>query len=251
MVKKWHKFFRFWQEKYKKVCYNYTVNKYANVHIIKNTQKTDRRTRMKEFISPNDEKLFGINDSETIQNAIAAAEADGCRKIVIPRYNASTEKNEWRIPVSIKVPSDFTIILDNCYMVQETGVYDNMFTSLYAWDLEKATKLENEQKNIAIIGQGNVILDGGVHNHLLEKTTRKYRQPSLWRNNMFLWINVNGKSSSPLSYLQYSATDTSVFFAISSTLKSKISRISLIRSATSCKVLDDKLDILVSSFYEK
>ena len=68
---------------------------------------------MMEYISPNDEKLFGATDSETIQNAIAAAEADGCRKIVIPRYNARTEKNEWRIAVSIKVPSDFTIILDN------------------------------------------------------------------------------------------------------------------------------------------
>lgn len=147
---------------------------------------------MKEYISPNDERIFGATDSETIQNAITAAEKDGCRKIVIPRYNARRDKNEWRIPVSIKVPSDFTVILDNCYMVQETGVYDNMFASLYAWELDKCTKLENEQKNIAIIGQGNVILDGGVHNHLLEKTTDRFRQPSLWRNNMFLWINVNG-----------------------------------------------------------
>ena len=48
---------------------------------------------MKEFISPNDEKLFGTNDSETIQNAIAAAEEDGCRKIVIPRYNARRGKS--------------------------------------------------------------------------------------------------------------------------------------------------------------
>ena len=147
---------------------------------------------MMEYISPNDEKLFGATDSETIQNAIAAAEADGCRKIVIPRYNARTEKNEWRIAVSIKVPSDFTIILDNCYMVQETGAYDNMFTGLYTWDLDKCTKLEYEQKNIAIIGQGNVILDGGVHNHVLEKTHGKFRQPTIWRNNMFLWQNVNG-----------------------------------------------------------
>ena len=51
---------------------------------------------MTEYISPNDEKLFGSTDSETIQNAISAAEADGCRKILIPRYNARTQKNEWR-----------------------------------------------------------------------------------------------------------------------------------------------------------
>ena len=147
---------------------------------------------MTEYISPNDEKLFGSTDSETIQNAISAAEADGCRKILIPRYNARTQKNEWRIAVSIKIPDDFTVILDNCYMVQETGAYDNMFTGIYTWDFDKCTKVEYEQKNIAIIGRGNVILDGGVHNHVLEKTHGKFRQPTIWRNNMFLWVNVNG-----------------------------------------------------------
>jgi len=147
---------------------------------------------MIDFVSPNDPSFYGETDSETIQNAIAAAEADGCRKLVIPRYNARTGKNEWRIPVSIKVPSDFTVILDNCYMVQETGVYDHMFTCLYSWDLEKCTKPEYEQRNIAIIGQGNVILDGGVHNHLLEKTSGKYHLPRVWKNTMFFWANVNG-----------------------------------------------------------
>ena len=120
-----------------------------------------------EYISPNDEKLFGATDSETIQNAIAAAEADGCRKIVIPRYNARTEKNEWRIAVSIKVPSDFTIILDNCYMVQETGIYDHMFCNELAHLPENRT-MEAEQQNITLMGVGNVVLDGGVHNHLME-----------------------------------------------------------------------------------
>ena len=82
---------------------------------------------MKEFISVNEQSLFGANDSETIQNAIAEAEKDGCRKIVIPRYNARTDCTEWRIPVSIKLPSNFEVVLDNCYMVQETGVFENMF----------------------------------------------------------------------------------------------------------------------------
>ncbi len=147
---------------------------------------------MLEYVSPNDDKLFGNTDSETIQNAIFEAEKDGCRSILIPRFNKRRGKAEWRIPVSIKIPSNFTVILDNCYMVQETGVYDNMFTNTYSWDTEKRTKAEYEQENIAVIGKGNVILDGGVHNHLLEKTSRKYKQPPLRRNNMFLWVNVNG-----------------------------------------------------------
>lgn len=147
---------------------------------------------MEKYISPNEESLFGLTDSETIQNAIHKAEEDGCRTVLIPRYNMRTDKNEWRIFDSIKLPSNFTVILDNCYMVQETGAYDNMFTNLYSWEPEKYKKLENEQTNISIIGRGNVILDGGVHNHLLEKTSRKFNQPHLRRNNMLLWINVNG-----------------------------------------------------------
>lgn len=146
---------------------------------------------MKEYISPNDPRFFGADDSQTIQNAIAAAEEDGCRKIVIPRYNARTDSTQWRIPVSIKLPSDFTVVLDNCYMVQETGVYDNMFINSKANDLS-CRNLAGEQKNIALIGVGNVVLDGGVHNHLLEKTNRKFGMPSLWSNNLILWINVSG-----------------------------------------------------------
>lgn len=147
---------------------------------------------MEKYISPNEEGLFGSTDSETIQNAICMAENDGCRTVLIPRYNMRTGKNEWRISESIKLPSNFTVFLDNCYMVQETGTYDNMFTNLYSWEPEKHKKLENEQTNISIIGLGNVILDGGVHNHLVEKTSGKFNQPPLRRNNMFLWINVSG-----------------------------------------------------------
>ena len=86
---------------------------------------------MKEFISCNQPELFASNDSGTIQNAIAAAIEDGCRKVIIPRYNLRTDKTEWRISKAIEVPSDMTIILDNCNIVQKTGVYDNMFLHTY------------------------------------------------------------------------------------------------------------------------
>jgi len=143
---------------------------------------------MKEFISPNDQALFGTTDSETIQNAITAAEADGCRKVIIPRFNLRTGKNEWRIPVSIKLPSDFTLILRNCYMVQETGVYDNMFTN--SLSAKEPHTMEDEQHDITILGEGNVCLSGGVHNGLLENNAMRYGLPRIWVNTMFLWINV-------------------------------------------------------------
>lgn len=146
---------------------------------------------MKEFISVNSAELFGNDDSETIQNAITAACEDGCRKIVIPRYNMRSDNTEWRIARCILIPSDFTVVLDNCYMVQETGVFQNMFANSYAFDLDKRSA-EYEQKNIKIIGVGNVILDGGKHNRLREKTTRQFGLPTIFLNNMMFWLNVNG-----------------------------------------------------------
>ncbi len=141
---------------------------------------------MNEFISPNNEAYFGANDSETIQSAISAACDDGCRKIVIPRYNARTDKNEWRIPVSIKIPSNFTVILDNCYMVQETGIFDYMFCNEHAY-----SKTERDV-NISLIGEGNAVLSGGVHNGLFEKTSGKFGLPGVGVNNLIKWYDVDG-----------------------------------------------------------
>ena len=144
---------------------------------------------MRDFISCNQPEIFSDTDSDTIQNAIAAAVECGCNKIVIPRYNYRTDKNEWRISKAIEVPSDMTIILDNCYMVQETGVYDNMFRNSMAY-VEKHS-IETEQHDISIIGVGNVCLSGGVHNGLLERNAGKHGFPNSVRvNQMILWINV-------------------------------------------------------------
>ena len=140
-------------------------------------------------LNVNDIQHFGDCDSATIQNAIDAAVKNGCSQITIPRYNARTDSMEWRISHAIRLPSNFTLILDNCYMVQETGVYDNMFTNRNACE---GFTLEDEQTNIAIIGKGNVCLDGGEHNHLLEKTSGRYGLPRVWKNTMFFWHNVNG-----------------------------------------------------------
>lgn len=144
---------------------------------------------MLEYMTPNDPKFFGADDAETIQNAIAAAVADGSRKLVIPRYNLRTRKTQWRIDRAIRIPSDFTVLLDNCYMVQETGIYDHMFCNEMAHLPENQT-LEAEQHDITLMGVGNVILDGGVHNHLMEKTSNRYGMPTVWYNTMIYWENV-------------------------------------------------------------
>ncbi len=133
--------------------------------------------------------FFGQTDCQTIQNAIDGAVARGVRTLTVPRYNARTDSMQWRICQAIRIPSDFTLILDNCYMVMETGVYDHMFTNLRA-GTPVANTLEGEDHDITILGKGNVCLDGGEHNHLLEKTSGKYGFPRVWKNTMFFWHNV-------------------------------------------------------------
>ena len=146
---------------------------------------------MTDYISPNTAELLGRDDSETIQNAVEKACKEGLRKIVIPRYNMRADSTEWRIARCILLPSDFTVILDNCYMVQETGAFENIFANSYAFD-ETKRDIKYEQKNISIIGVGNVVLDGGKHNRLREKTTRKFGLPTIWLNDIMFWLNVNG-----------------------------------------------------------
>lgn len=143
---------------------------------------------MREFISCNEERLFADTDSATIQNTIAAAIKDGCRKVIIPRYNLRTDKNEWRIDKAIELPSNITLILDNCFMVQETGTFDNMFRNTNAHKENKT--IEDEEHDIEILGVGNVCLSGGVHNGVLERTSGKNGFPSIWLNQMFYWVNV-------------------------------------------------------------
>ena len=110
---------------------------------------------MVDYINPNNPEYYSENDSLTIMAAIDAACRLGLRKVKIPRYNARTQKNEWRIPSAIALPDDFTLILDNCYMVQETGAYDRMFRNSRSEEVPRS--LETEQHNIAVIGEGNVI----------------------------------------------------------------------------------------------
>ena len=142
-------------------------------------------------ITPNMEQFFADCDSLTIQNAIDAAVSSGSRQVTIPRYNARCDRMLWRISSAIRLPDDFTLILDNCNMVMETGVYDHMFTNSNSYS-ELASTLEGEQKNITILGKGNVCLDGGEHNRLLEKTSGRYGMPRVWKNAMFYWRNVSG-----------------------------------------------------------
>ena len=79
------------------------------------------------FLSPNDPRFQADSDAVSIQNAINAAEEGDIRTVCIPRICARTGKPEWIIDKSILLPSNITVLLDDCHLILKAGVYENIF----------------------------------------------------------------------------------------------------------------------------
>lgn len=144
--------------------------------------------QLRAIYSPNDPDMIDVNDSRSINNAIAKAVESGCNMVVIPRLNARSNSYSWIIGEPIMLPSNITVILDGCYMVQEESCYCNMFLTAGALDSDNKT-IDHELCNIRIIGQNHPVLDGGVYNGFSE-----WHSPpgTLFNNITMLFVNVNG-----------------------------------------------------------
>ena len=105
-----------------------------------------------EYINPNQ---FEGNDIQRIQFAIDAAKGS-TRKVIIPSGN-SNGTNLWLLDSAILLPSNISVILDNCTIQLSDQCRDNMFRSDNV-GIGIANPVWNE--NISIIGIGNVILKG-------------------------------------------------------------------------------------------
>lgn len=145
---------------------------------------------MRDFIDANETPRS--DDRETVMAAVRLATETGCRKVRIPRYNTRTGETKWSFTRAIELPSRFTLILDNCFLEQAPGSFDHIITNERSHDDAYMNDPANEARDIAVIGEGNVILSGGVHNHLLEKTARQYGYGSMWCQPILFWRNVNG-----------------------------------------------------------
>lgn len=138
------------------------------------------------FVTPND--VMGDDDSASIQNAVCAAVKSGARKVVIPRRNQRTGEDKWIISRSVRLPSDFVMVLDNCFMQMADDVVagffvsDNLFT-------ERARRLDMRMRNIHIIGIGAPVLDGGRPTELNEETQAAMGVP-VRLNSPIFFINV-------------------------------------------------------------
>ena len=122
-------------------------------------------------IYASDERFWGADDSQTIQNAMDYAEETGLGQVIIPRFNERTGKPLWDLPRAVLLPSDMTVILDGCHIRHADDTMDNLFRNRNMWT-ELGRTLEGEQHDIRIIGQGNVLIDGGKHNGIYEQHLR-------------------------------------------------------------------------------
>ena len=145
---------------------------------------------MQNYLSPNDPQFMAETDSRSIQNAIDAAEKGPIRTVRIPRVCARTGEEEWLIDKSILLPSNITIILEDCHLTLEEGVYENIFRNKNLYT-DISTKPEGKQTGIRIIGEGDAILDGGKGNDLLERTSEKDGRPNIRFNSFIFLHNVS------------------------------------------------------------
>ena len=104
----------------------------------------------------------------------------------------------WEISQAVRIPSNFTLILEDCHLRMADGSYSNMFVN-ENHDTEKGNTLDGTDRNISIVGRGEAILDGGTYNGLSEKTQYEEGMPPIWKNNLVLFTNVDGFKLSGLS----------------------------------------------------
>lgn len=141
------------------------------------------------FLTPNTEGIMGKSDSESIQNAVDIASRKGIHLVVIPRWNVRAQKAAWVLEKAIKVPSNMTIIFLQAYLRHGDFCYENMFTNSRAYAHEGRC-IAHEEHDLTFSGIGDVVLDGGKPNGLLEKTCNMYGLPDKRYNATVLFNNV-------------------------------------------------------------
>lgn len=92
---------------------------------------------------------------------------------------------------TVILPSDFTLILDDCCLRLADGVMVQIIRNEAAAP-GKTMKKEDGDHDIKILGVGRAILDGGEYNGLSETTSEQNGMPHISQNNMLLFCGVTG-----------------------------------------------------------
>ncbi len=136
------------------------------------------------------EKIFFKKGTEYISGLIEESLLAGLR--------AAAVLGNWEIESEIRIPSDFTLVLDGCHLKMADGVYSNMFVNRLCGTAE-GKRSSNFDRNIAIIGKNGAIIDGGNYNGLSERSHSQNGLPPIWKNNLILMANVEGFEISGLA----------------------------------------------------
>ena len=136
------------------------------------------------------EAVFQLRGTEHISALIAEAVENESR--------TATVTGCWEIAEAVRIPSNFTLILENCHLKMADGVYSNMFVN-QNHDTDLGRTVAGTDRNISILGRGEAILDGGNYNGLSETTAKQEGMPPIWKNNLILFTNVDGFRISGLS----------------------------------------------------
>lgn len=153
------------------------------------------------FLTPNAEEFFAETDSLTIQNAVDAAAERGIGLVVIPRWNVRAQQARWDIGQAVRLPSNMTVVFLQSYLRQADFCYENMFTNSRAYE-HAGRCLEREEHDLTLTGIGDAVLDGGLHNGLLEKTCNMYGFPDKRYNATVLFNNVRNLVLENLQFRQ-------------------------------------------------
>lgn len=124
------------------------------------------------------------------------------------KRRCATVSGEWEIAEAIRLPSDFTLILEDCHLRQADGCYENIFVNEHN-ETEIGKTLDGTDRNISILGKGRAVLDGGEYNGLGERTPPDERPAPLYKNHLIFFTNVDGFKISGLQCIhqRYWATN--------------------------------------------
>lgn len=126
---------------------------------------------------------FMKNGSSYITDKIEEAIQNETRTAII--------RGNYIIDTSVRIPSNFTLILEDCHLRLADGCYSNIFINENQ-DTEIGKTINGTDCNISVIGRGTAILDGGEYNGLSERNHMQNGLPPIWKNNLILFTNVNG-----------------------------------------------------------
>lgn len=120
------------------------------------------------------------NGNVIIQKKIDETVKQGLNRVVI--------NGNYEISDTIYLPSNITLVLEDCHLIMADGTFCNMFKNV---DLTNDNRdFESPDTNIRIIGSGRAILDGGNYNGLCEGNSRKDGMPHISNNWLIFFCNV-------------------------------------------------------------